>query len=566
MEYRKALEYLKQKDRRQASAQEGHDHWTALYLDWDEGDDNGGYYACFSLPEYRKAALSCAGWDISIGDGQPAFSVSYEDGEKVVRYERYPRDGLIQPILICQQMNGTADDQLLLSEEFRLLMNLWEDKETGDYYSINDDGTKALAVEVKARQVRVRTSLLRRYQAARQLDVLLFCDSVRSVRGDFSSIDFEELIEKDHLVNADTVVHLGIGEYEKSHVFSRFLSTRVLTPPRQQESGIWPWEPPEEYPEFIIGEKDNGSPLLYTCNPDLLSNYFGKNPDAPHYMTPVFFKKDVLQKYYDNSELYSVKDGKIVCGSLWQIQIDNHNTDAVAAFLGDLGRDLPDSDRPYWKSFNISPPHRISDTTWQRAFGGYPAVSSNPEHLFRAAYERAVEEWSKTWGWSLFRKPVSSDANLVKEVRVPLNETPGEFEGQILRLCKLLVDLLNEKGLAQYLDKAHDEKGISKLERFLQAQGYECTQQDIGFLRRLQKLRTKLVAHSKGSEYESLLASELDGRSRTDYVIALLSDATAMLERFAGFTPCAIVEQGGHCNHNPVQVVDAFGERMGQHT
>ena len=34
---------------------------------------------------------------------------------------------------------------------------------------------------------------------------------------------------------------------------------------------------------------ENGKEIRHTCNPSCLSNYFGANPSAPHYLTPVYF-------------------------------------------------------------------------------------------------------------------------------------------------------------------------------------------------------------------------------------------------------------------------------------
>ena len=39
--------------------------------------------------------------------------------------------------------------------------------------------------------------------------------------------------------------------------------------------------------ESLIDE--NGKEIRHTCNPSCLSNYFGANPTAPHYLTPVYF-------------------------------------------------------------------------------------------------------------------------------------------------------------------------------------------------------------------------------------------------------------------------------------
>jgi hypothetical protein len=104
----------------------------------------------------------------------------------------------------------------------------------------------------------------------------------------------------------------------------------------------------------IIATDTSGRPIRHTCNPEKLANYFDKNPNAPQYLTPVFFGAEVLAKYYDDTRKYSVEDGYLRCGSLWGLQVDNDHTDVVVVFLGDLGRALSETERNYWLSFDIT--------------------------------------------------------------------------------------------------------------------------------------------------------------------------------------------------------------------
>jgi hypothetical protein len=536
-----AAEILRQSAIRTAIANEGTGPWTTIWETWRSNEDkSGARFAAFALPSHRARALGGAGWDLRMGHGRPGFSQSFAGETTVTTYERYTHGGQVVPIVIRQEMHGAEEDSFLLSEEFRLLMDLWEDRATGNYYSFDDDGSKQIAVEFidGHRKIRIRTPILRRYQAARQLDLLLFTESIVRVKG-YRREDFADVEEKDHLVNEDTVIFVGIGDgMATNEVFSRLMTTRVLTPPPQEESGVWPWELPDDnFPEFIIGEDVNGKAVKFSCNPDRTANYFGANPDAPNYLTPVFFRKEVLQRYYDDAEHYSVEDGYLRYGGLWGLRMDNHNPQTIMVFLGDLGRDLPSSQRDYWKSFNIPPTHAMSETTYRRAFLAEFADSTNPEHVFRSAYSQVRKEWPESWGWDLYREPVGSDSNLLKRARIPLNEGDAEFEGQILVICKLLVDLLNESKIASKLPPVEKEQGLGKLERFLRANEYEYTERDLRFLRRLQALRSKTAAHSKGSTFEKYLASELEGGTRSELITELMRDAIQMLDSFSTFTP-----------------------------
>ncbi|WP_218131344.1 hypothetical protein [Nocardioides sp. YR527] len=532
---------LRQSSERKASQTNGNGPWTVVCDSWHEsGERNGGRFATFATPSYRERAMQSAGWDMSTGGGFPGFSQHYDgDGAWVTAYHRNIDGPDLEPLVLVQRMHGVVPDAYLISEEFRLLLQLWEDKTTGNFYSLSEDGSKELAIEFTGSQIRVRTPLLRRYQAARQLDLLLFSDTRVFVDTDEGTDTFEDLREEDHVEN-DSVVFLGVGDIDldQSQVFSRLLVKRILPPPPQEKSRIWPWDrDDEEYPEFIIGEDEDGRPVRFTCEEDKLANYFGMNPDAPNYLTPVFFKPEVLKRYYDDPALYSVTDGRLRCGHLWGVHIDNGNPAAVMVFLGDIGRDIPSSHRDHWRAYNVPPLAKMSESAFRRSFLAQFAESENPEHLFKNAYLAIQRNWIEKWGWGLYRAADGSDAELIQRVRIPLNSTDSEFEAQLLSLAKLLIDLLNEAAIAKDLSPVKDEKGISKLKRFLQANGYEHVDRDIALLRRIQGLRSRIAAHTSGSSGQAFLAEELDGLSKTDFIEKLMREATQMFADLSELGP-----------------------------
>ncbi len=475
---------LRQPDERKAGLTNGDGPWTVVYDSWHDSDHNGGRFAAFASPTYHERAMQSAGWDLYAGRGGPGFSQSHDGTDWVTTYERNSSGPDIEPLVIVQHMHGVVPDAYLISEEFRLLMNLWEDRTTGNFYNIKDDGSKELAIEFRPPQIRIRTPILRRYQAARQIDLLLFADTRVYINTDESRETFDELAQEDH-VEGDAVVFIGIGDsgMGKERVFSRMLVKRVLPPPPQDQSGIWPWDDEdEEYPEFIIGEDENGCPVKFTCGPEQLANDFGKNPEALDYLTSVFFRPEVLKRYYDDPSAYSVSDGHLSCASLWRVQIDNGNPKVVMVFLGDIGRDIPSSHRDYWRSFNIAPVDKMSESTYRRSFLAQFAKSENPEHIFKNAYLALQRAWVETWGWGLYQEPEGNDAEILQRVRIPLNDSDTEFEAQLLNLAKLLIDLLAEAALVANLPPIRNEKGMQKFERFLESARYLHVDRDIDLL------------------------------------------------------------------------------------
>jgi hypothetical protein len=197
------------------------------------------------------------------------------------------------------------------------------------------------------------------------------------------------------------------------------------------------------------------------------------NEHAAHYLTPVWFTRDVLMKYYEDPK-FSIEDGYLRCGSLWRMRIDNNLPDHVVAYLGDLGRDLDTEEQKYWRHFNVTPSgRRPSETNFQRSFRAEFAEPSAPDLLFKLRYGQLDKAWKEKFGWPIFLPPHEADAHVLKRLRVPISDSASEFDRQLLYLVKLLIDSLNEAELAKASGKALlDQKGISKLERYLEIQKY----------------------------------------------------------------------------------------------
>ena len=81
------------------------------------------------------------------------------------------------------------------------------------------------------------------------------------------------------------------------------------------------------------------------------------------------------------------------------------------------------------------------------------------------------------------------------------------FDDIIMAMTKILIDSLNEKKIKKYipLELRKDMKGISKLEYVFNEFSIDETEEHIHFLRQLQDLRSKSVAHRKGSSYLKLI-------------------------------------------------------------
>ncbi|WP_189946654.1 hypothetical protein [Streptomyces roseolus] len=499
--------------------------WTTVYESWHERNENGGIYCAFAPTAMRTRILESPSWDVSMGDFRPGFSQHRENGEIVTRYFRSSTEDGIEPLVLCREYHGAVPSTRELTEHFRLYHNLYWDELGTQFMQPLDDGTSLAAVKVTASRIEVRTKLLRQFQAAQGYDLILYMDSVRIGEKD------DTLPEALDLTTDTARISLYPGDRIGTGKFTRLLGTRVVPPPPIEKSGIWPFEEEDShYPDFIIATRPDGDEIRYSCNPDSLSNYFGANPDAPNYLTPVYFRREVLQKYYEKPELYTVSDGYLNCASLWSLRLDNSAQDYIIVFLGDLGRDLPRQERDSWRSFNVAEDGPPSETLIRRAFLGQPSEPTAEDLLTRSNYVTFRRTWEEVYGWELFRKPEEADTGLLQRLRLPLNDSQAEFESAIRIMTQLFVDALNEREIQKRLpDRIDNEKGISKLKRWLDQEGYPHADRDTQFLRNLQEIRSKATAHRKSSDYEKTLTKVFGDLRGPAAVKTFFTSALSML-------------------------------------
>jgi len=505
--------------------------WLPLVVSRREDDLDVGTYCALAPTSYRSDALGDPAWDLLHGSHGPSFMQEWdESGASVATYLRSGAEPL-EPLVVEREFHGAIPNYRELSEEFRLYHNLYHELGSGRLLKMDEVGNFEVAAHVEPDRVLVLTPLVRQFQAAKQMDLLLFIDSlVHFDSGTSAPPDMD-------WTTAELRATRYSGDSSLGAPFTRFLATRVIPAPPVDQSGVWPYEVEDDhYPEFIIGADDLGKLETFTCNPKKLANFFGANPDAPNYLTAVQFRRDVLVKYYDRPDLYTVEDGYLRAAGLWGLRLDNDSPDKVSVWLGDLGRDLPAPERDYWKSYNVAPTGSISPTAFRRAILGQFADAQSVDLRFRVAYRDIATAWPDRFGWRLFRDSDPEDAYLLDSVRRPLHDTEAEFEELVRTLAKLLIDALNESELARSLPPGPEgEKGIGKLERWLREGGYTKAAEDAAFLRNIQAVRSTGAAHLKGSSYQKTLDRVFGPKRRSDAGNDLLVRSVILLRDLTAF-------------------------------
>lgn len=510
--------------------------WITVYKSRREGDDDITIFSGLVPVDKIPKSLKSESWDISIGQGGPGFITYYNQGEdEQTEYKRNLNDYLIEPIVIFREFHGMKDDYLEIQEEFRLFHNLYADPKRNVLVKIHDDGSEEDAVIIESRKVDIKTKFIRQYMAARQMGLAIYFDSFRYSKEEFSKEEYSKFSCKKNEKDISYFVHIGpwdsiFGDENKS--ISRLLGKRIILPPSIEKSGKWPFkERKEKFEEFIIGTDEDGGHVYYTSDPDKLANYFGANPNAPHYLTPVFFKKEVLSKYYNNPEKFSVEDGYLRCVGLWGVRMDNDHPDVVMVFLGDLGLYLFHTEQLYWKSYNIPPEGKMSSTCFKRSFLAQFADPNSEDLTFKSLFQQFSTKWFDKFGWPLFVPLDQKDSHLFVALRVPVTNDNAEFDTQVLAIAKILVDSLNEKELGKSIEEDSKElRGIAKFEKFLSEKSMPDHQKYIEFLKDLYALRSSGVGHRKGKRYQKISERfELDKKPLQEVFKGILQKGEGLL-------------------------------------
>ena len=464
---------------------------------------------CALIPSGRiDQVLSSPYWDLHWGDDMPAASVSYEGGEKRVQYLRYGSFEGFEPLIFGREFYDLYDSYLEISEEFRFFHNLYHDRKTDKYIKIDDEGNEYTVAVVEPDCIKIRLKEIRQFLAIKEMHL-----SIQFACTEKSEYNLQELglepeeneYQKDLMCWAHAYAASSLSDYLS---FSTLVGKRLIEPLLKSKSGLWGFaEEKKKYVEFIIDIDENGTDITHISDPDVLANYFGSNPDAPHFLTPVHFDKQVLDKYYQQPNKYDVGAWSLRCGSLWHMWIDKNHDDKVCAWLGHLGERLPYKEQLHWRTHNIPPQGSVSKAFFDCGIKGKAAKSDRPEHLFKERYQNLQDACQEYLGWQLLLPLSTGDEYHFQGLRIPATDEQRDFDALVLSLTKILIDSLNERRLNTLIpedQKAKLKGSIARLEAVLSAHDVEGAAERIAFLRKLQSLRSSSAAHRKGRNYRKI--------------------------------------------------------------
>jgi len=532
---------LQRSSRQQARTVLGGGPWVTVHRGGENRSDSDVIFSELIPRSMEASVVADSTWDApALDPEQLAGYLEMRDSRGTHRsFGRYGNSEGREPLVVTRLFrHDLRIGALEINESFRLFFNLWYDDARRVYVRFDVDGRPHDVVRMHEHHVEVDRAALAHYLGAREMSLVLKFSMMR-----FSDMSLAELgLEGSPLVVEETVRDSDLAFdwfCESSHgigrTFSHFRGNHLVRGLPTIEDPAKFGVGPKQFVSFVIGRDQQGAEILFACDPDTLADYFGKNRGAPHFLTPVFFRRDVLQKYYNQPERFEIGDGYVSAQGLWHLDIDNHHDRYVIAFLGDLGRSLTPSEQGYWRSFNVPPDGDMSEVAQARAFRGEFVDATKPDLVFRSRLVAANDAWKAKFGWPLFLSLGPGDAHLLDTLRIPIVDSANEFDSLVLALAKMMVDSLNEAEICTtHVPAKALQGGITRLTALVTAEGLQRLMPHLDLLRDVQALRSSGTAHRKGDSYRKLMARlGLDRVDRIEGFTVILNRAVAALDAFA---------------------------------
>jgi hypothetical protein len=289
-------------------------------------------------------------------------------------------------------------------------------------------------------------------------------------------------------------IHPSPDEY---NVISRLLGKAIIPCPGEV-TYVDPYADEDTtHPAFIVGVDATGGEL---------SDAWDESRGNDNALTPVYFRRAVLGKYFAEPERYEVGDGDLRCSGFWSLRMDNDHPQHVMAWLKDLAQSLPAAEREHWRSYNIASDGVPSRTFYTRNIRAWFADPTMPDLRLKMLYPRTNEDWRKNHGWPLWHDPEPEDEYVMRQLHVCLDENQSEFDQQNGLLAKAMVDFLNVTKITDALKTSEPpDGGLNRLEALLTKSGFSGASARIEPLRVIQSLRSAGAAHKKGEKYSAAL-------------------------------------------------------------
>ncbi len=469
--------------------------WVTLYKKEDKKKPNvyGSIYSYLVKKDYNNEIMSSHLRDFNIGDGTPTYEESFDKGSSKFKY--YPHDERIIPLVFFRKFpHLNKEGYWEISQELTGYLGLFHEEEKNRYVSADDNDDPIDVIVYSKDFIKIRKIFLDAYMCIRQANLII--SFVMSEELD-SRHDVDKLFSDDNRVYSmySNSYNNDVTIVGKNSFNCMELNEKNITP-----------ESIREYLSYIVSG-DEVDHKLHSCDPDIVSSSKEHTKSGLQIgFSPLFFKKEVLNKYLNNSKTYKVGDNTLEKVGYWILPIDNNHNDYVSIFLKDIGRYLSTKEQYHWKSYNVAPDKlSMSDTFEDRSLKGRWCNSEQPVFELKRIRESINSNWNDKFKFSLFKELNEKDKHCLDMLHPLLKNEQSEFDEQILFITKIFIDSLNESEIKKITKNTHDDKekelrGIKLFQQFLLEQKLNI---DLDVIFKIQGLRSSGSAHRKSKNYDT---------------------------------------------------------------
>lgn len=350
-------------------------------------------------------------------------------------------------LVAFRRFNGDYKYELDINPMLKWYGNLAETK---------DGFIDTISNEIKIRKSEGKVSILREYLK----DFLAAYNKVCVIGYDNRRyINTNDEIKKDYITKKDDLFNYSLvidrDTFSDYKYFSCILGKIIIKPYLEplHEDYLYLKPKKEEFTEYIIAtDQQSGKEITFTCDESKLANYFGANQGSPHFLTPVYFTRDVLDRYTSNPAQYTVEDDHIAFFNIWSLPYTRNNEDRVIVWLGDLGR-IPFKEQQYWRVFNVAPYGYINDKFLKRQLEAEWTESIGEEKKLFSLINKINKHTKDAFGEMLFKELSEGDSQLQSAFIVPSNNSITQYQAFLMQLNKLTVERVNSKCIETKVDK-----------------------------------------------------------------------------------------------------------------
>lgn len=307
-------------------------------------------------------------------------------------------------------------------------------------------------------------------------------------------------------------------KYKDYNAYSNIIGKTIIRPYTKCRHSSLKYFEEKQFLDFIIGtDEETGEDILFTCDENKLANYFGANPDAPHFLTPVYFNKIVLNKYKTDTKNYKISDGNVTFLDEWMIPFTVNNDNKVVVWLGDLGR-IPYEEQLYWKRENISPKGGMEKNFYDQQINNIFVDKILPEKWLFTLINQTNELAADRFGEVIFNNLSEADSSILSAFITPVSNNIDEFKEFLIQFCKIIAESINKKIIEKYVDKRKlvNENGdslgsIAQLSVFFNEVDLMSGEKLIEAIKLIYNSRNKLAGHTASiKEYNKLFKRDKD--------------------------------------------------------